>query len=263
MITVENFGRLPQIGYIQLQVINPTQIPATSFWPVKIKGNAIALRSKGNDRYLRSTTEHGNVDCLAAASWATTIDRESYLLLEELVINRQIDVVGYRLEDARVYDESIMTLARSCVTNMTQETETLEVTMTYEDQRMHQFSKSASFTDNFTGSVSLGIPEIGEGGIEIKKTRDSEFQRGCSTARTTTLTQKVMVTVKPMTKMTVTLVGTLGFCDVPFSYTQRDTLVDGKIDENSFNDGLFHGANSFKIDTKNFEQPLKKLPNPS
>ncbi|KDP24876.1 hypothetical protein JCGZ_25160 [Jatropha curcas] len=33
--------------------------PAVSFWPIKLEGNAIALRSKGNDRFLRRTDYGG------------------------------------------------------------------------------------------------------------------------------------------------------------------------------------------------------------
>ncbi|XP_050231430.1 uncharacterized protein LOC126680353 [Mercurialis annua] len=197
--------------------------PATSFWPVRIKGNAIALRSKGNDRYLRRTSYGGTVDCIAAASWATTIDRESYLVLEELVNKRQIYDVEYRLEDARVYNESIMTLARSCVSNMTKQTETLEVAMTYKEVRKHKWSTSTSSSFSFSTKVSMGVPEIFEAGVEMKETMESEYEWGSSVNATTSLAKKVPVSVKPMTKTTVTLIATLGFCDVPFSKTPSPT----------------------------------------
>ncbi|XP_050233122.1 uncharacterized protein LOC126681619 [Mercurialis annua] len=212
--------------------------PATCFWPVRIKGNAIALRSMGNDRYLRRTDYGGTVNCLAAASWATTIDRESYLVLEELVNKREIYDVEYRLEDARVYNESIMTLARSCVSNMTKQTETLEVAMTYKEAKRYEWSTSTSSSFSFSTKVSMGVPEIFDAGVEVTETKESEYEWGTTIDATTTLAKKVPVSVKPMTKTTVTLVATLGFCDVPFSYTQKDTLTNGEIEYTEKHDGF-------------------------
>ncbi|XP_050222647.1 uncharacterized protein LOC126672735 [Mercurialis annua] len=230
--------------------------PATSFWPVKIKGNAIALRNKGNDRYLRRTNYGGTVDCLAAASSATTIDKESYLVLEELVNKREIYDVEYRLDDARVYNESIMTLARSCVTNMTQETETLEVTMSYNQESMYTVTTGTSSSSSFSIKFSIGIPEIAEESVEINKTTESDYEWGTTVNSSTTLTKTVPVSVNPMTKTTLTLVATLGFCDVPFSYTQTDTLTNGQRETTAKNDGLFSGANCFKFRTEASDEPL-------
>ncbi|XP_055961031.1 uncharacterized protein LOC130015272 [Mercurialis annua] len=230
--------------------------PTTSFWPVRIKGNVIALRSKGNDRFLRRTSEDGLVDSLAASSWATTIDKQSYLVVEELVNRRQIYDVNYRLEDARVYNESIVSLARSCVTNMSNEIATLEVSMSYIQQRMYTISAGTSSSSTSSGGVSMGIPSIVDAGIETTESTGSDYEWGTTVNSSTTLTRRVPVSVNPMTKMTLTLVATLGFCDVPFSYMQQDTLINGQLETIKKHDGIFTGANCFGFQTEASDEPL-------
>ncbi|KAI9112662.1 hypothetical protein K1719_016328 [Acacia pycnantha] len=60
------------------------------------------------------------------------------------------------------------------------------------------------------------------------------------------------VTVPPMTMVTVSLLTTRGSCDVPFSYTQRDTLTNGQQVTYNMDDGIYTGINSFnfKYETK-------------
>ncbi|XP_050222640.1 uncharacterized protein LOC126672728 [Mercurialis annua] len=230
--------------------------PATSFWPVRIKGNAIALRSKGNNRYLRRTNDRSTLDCLAAESWATTIDRQSYLVLEELVNRRQIYDVNYRLEDARVYDQSLVTLARSCVTNMGNEAATLEVSMSYIQQRIYTVSTGTTSSSSVSIAMSMSIPSILDTGIATTETTASDYEWGTTAESSNTLTRRVPVTVNPMTKMTLTLVATLGFCDVPFSYIQQDTLINGQLENTKKHDGFFTGANCFRFRTEASSEPL-------
>ncbi|XP_002519552.2 uncharacterized protein LOC8284545 [Ricinus communis] len=230
--------------------------PATLFWPIKLQGNAIALRSTGNDRFLRRTDYGGTVDCLAAASWATTIDRQSHLAVEELIKVRQIYNVVYRLEDARIYDETPMTLARSCVSNMTQQTETLEVTMSYTEAWKYEWNTGVSMASSFSMKFSAGIPMITDISIEVKDSREDEYEWGTVVDGSFSLTKTIPVSVPPMTKTTVRLLATLGSCDVPFSYTQQDTLTNGQLDVSVKHDGLYTGANCYKFRTETSEEKL-------
>ncbi|KDP43196.1 hypothetical protein JCGZ_22748 [Jatropha curcas] len=230
--------------------------PEVSFWPVQLQGNAIALRNKSNGRFLRRTNYGGTVDCLAAASWATTIDKESHLVVEELVKVRQIYDVEYRLDDARIYDESILTLARSCVSNMTQQNETIEVTMSYKEAWKYEWSTSTSTASSISMKVSLGVPKIMDASIQVSHTIEKEYQWGETVDGSLTLKKTVPVTVPPMTKTTVSLLATIGSCNVPFSYTQQDTLTNGELDVSVKHDGVYSGVNCFKFRTETSEEKL-------
>ncbi|KDP27103.1 hypothetical protein JCGZ_20327 [Jatropha curcas] len=230
--------------------------PAVSFWPIKLEGNAIALRSKGNDRFLRRTDYGGTVNCLAAASWATTIDRQSHLVLEELVKVRQIYDVEYLLDDATIYDESILTLARSCVSNSTQQTQQIEVKMSYTEAWKYEWTTSTSTSASISMKVSLGIPKIMDSSIEVNEKWEKEYEWGTTIDGSLQLTKTIPVSVPPMTKTTVSLLATLGSCNVPFSYTQQDTLTDGNLDVSVKHDGVYSGVNCFKFRTETSEEKL-------
>ncbi|KAI8553381.1 hypothetical protein RHMOL_Rhmol05G0011300 [Rhododendron molle] len=80
----------------------------TLFCPVKVGDDVIALRNLGNNSFCKRLSTEGKTSCLNAA--VTTISREARLVVEELVISRKIDNVKFRLLDARIYDQNIITM---------------------------------------------------------------------------------------------------------------------------------------------------------
>ncbi|EEF48862.1 uncharacterized protein LOC8274410 [Ricinus communis] len=198
--------------------------PATLFWPVKLQGNAIALRSMGNDRFLHRTDYGGTVDCLAAAFWITTIDKQSHLAVQVLIKLMKVYDAEYRLEDARVCDESILTLARSCVSNMTQRTESIEVRMSYTEAWKYEWTNGTSTSPFSSFQLSAGIPAILDTSIEVKNTKEEQYEWGTAIDGSINLTKTGPVSVPPMTETTVSLLATLGSCDVR-SLTLSKTLL--------------------------------------
>ncbi|XP_042035013.1 uncharacterized protein LOC121781333 [Salvia splendens] len=77
---------------------------STLFWPVKINENTIALRSAGNGLFCKRLTEDGMESCLNAG--VSNITSEARLQVQELVMERKIYNVTYRMEDARIYGEA-------------------------------------------------------------------------------------------------------------------------------------------------------------
>ena len=59
-----------------------------------------------------------------------------------------------------------------------------------------------------------------------------------------------------MSRVRVSLLATKGHCDVPYSYTQRDTLMNGDQVTNYYDDGIYTAVNcyNFKYETK--QEPL-------
>lgn len=59
---------------------------------------------------------------------------------------------------------------------------------------------------------------------------------------------KGVVRVPARSKALVYYVGTMGTCDVPFSYTQKDrSATDGRIVYSNFTDGIFTGVNCYNF----------------
>ncbi|KAM7497703.1 hypothetical protein LguiA_022117 [Lonicera macranthoides] len=60
------------------------------------------------------------------------------------------------------------------------------------------------------------------------------------------------ITMSPMTRVKVNLLTTEGSCDVPFSYDQCDTLMDGSVVTITMDDGIYTGVNyyNFKYETE-------------
>ena len=83
----------------------------TLFWPVKVNDNTIALR---NVVVLQPRERQIFVLMLHAVA---TITREARLQVEELVFDRYLLDVIYRLDDARIFDERPIVAGRGSAEN--------------------------------------------------------------------------------------------------------------------------------------------------
>ncbi|KAF2308983.1 hypothetical protein GH714_027115 [Hevea brasiliensis] len=196
----------------------------TLFWPVKVNDNTIALatRNAGNNRFCSSLTTEGKIDCLNAA--VSTITTPARLQVEELVFERQINNVIFRMEDARIFDERAVVAGIGSGVNDSPHESLIRVTVSFEDTSSYTFSNSLSIMAGVTTSIQTGFARIVEGKIEVT----AEVTTSLEWNRTTTETRKAEATyqavVPPMTRVTIDYVATQGTCNVPFSYTQRDKL---------------------------------------
>lgn len=99
-----------------------------------------------------------------------------------------------------------------------------------------------------TTSIEFGIPLIEKGTIEVSYEINTTLEWNNTTTSTISVKATGTVPVPPMSVATVSYVGTMGTCDVPFSYTQRDTSsTDGKIIQSEQIDGVFRGVNAYNF----------------
>ncbi|XP_050233126.1 uncharacterized protein LOC126681624 [Mercurialis annua] len=241
--------------------------PTTWFKPVKLapvsgKENIIALKSLGNDKFCRRTEYENTVNCLAAASWASTIDKEANLQVEEPILNREVYDVSFRLDDLRVYKEQLLVLASDETTNMTDtQIKDSELSLTYEDTKTSCFANSLSVNTSTEMGFEASIPLL-EGilSLGVSSSYSIEYGETYSWAetksKTNTLSAVIKVVVPPKTRVKVDLVATKGFCDVPFSYAQRDTLTSGQQFTYIKDDGVYTGSNYFGFNFVVKEEPL-------
>ncbi|KAE8712298.1 hypothetical protein F3Y22_tig00110258pilonHSYRG00126 [Hibiscus syriacus] len=227
----------------------------TLFRPVKVDDKTIALINLGNNRFCKRLTAENNTSCLNAA--IESVDIESRLTVEEAVLRRQIYGINYSIENARVYDETILVVARTSASNYTQEPNTLVVNLSYTDTGTRTWNTMSSLTLGMKASTSVSYPFVAAGGIEIS----SEVQSGVEWEKTTTFSSVKgavhTIQVPAMTKTTVSLIASQGLCDVPFTFMQRDTLYDGTTVIREIQGGTFTGSNYSRVVFESKEEKLE------
>ncbi|KAL6339303.1 hypothetical protein AAG906_028023 [Vitis piasezkii] len=217
-----------------------TNNPDTLFWPVRVDKNVVALRNSGNNNFCKRLTTEGKISCLNAG--VSTISREARLEVAELVLSRNIYNVNFRLMDARIYDQRVIVMTTGEAINMTQELHTQQVKLSYTETKSRTWKGSVS--------LKLGVKMTMESGFS------GTYEWGETESVTTAMETVYNVTVPAMTKVTVSMIATQGSCDVPFSYTQRDTLTDGKNVVYNMDDGVYVGVNCFNVKYHTKEEKL-------
>ncbi|KAG6398027.1 hypothetical protein SASPL_139477 [Salvia splendens] len=218
----------------------------TLFWPIKIEGNTIALRNAGNNNFCKRLTLDGMDNCLNAA--VSSLTNETRLQVQELVMERKIYNVRYRMEDARIFGETPYLAGTTTATNYEDEEGSVSVEITYINETSYSFSRSVSITVGVTSSITAGVPGIGEESIEIMSQISTTLEWNNTTTNSVEIKATGSVPVPARSVAVVHYVGTKGTCDVPFSYTQQDrSSTDGKITETDQIDGVYTGVNAYNF----------------
>ncbi|XP_050387262.1 uncharacterized protein LOC126803508 [Argentina anserina] len=198
------------------------------------------------------TTEY-KTNCLNAAY--RSISKESKLVVEELVLSRTIYNINYRLSDSRIYHEKVIEMDTALAVNDSPNRDTtISLNFVVNDSRTRSWNNSVSLTSDVKTTLEVGtVPRILDGKIELSAERSTTTanQWGQTTTIEHTRAANYAVVVPPVSKMKVSLIASRATCDVPFSYTQRDILTDGRTVTKTMDDGLFTGINAFKFDYQN------------
>ncbi|XP_021912487.1 uncharacterized protein LOC110826197 [Carica papaya] len=226
----------------------------TLFWPVKVDTNVVALKNLGNNYFCKRFTAERMTSCLNAT--VPTIAREARLEVVELVVSRQIFNVNFRLLDARIYDEKPISMTRESVVNRSSQPNEAEVKLSYTESTSSTWNASVSLKLGVQTTFKTGIPFIMEGEIQISAEFEGSYQWGNTREESKEIETVYKVTVPPHTKMTISVLATKGTCDVPFSYTQRDTLMNGMHVTRYLHDGIYTGINCFNFKHETTEEKL-------
>ncbi|KAF7142605.1 hypothetical protein RHSIM_Rhsim05G0009800 [Rhododendron simsii] len=211
------------------------------FSPVKVGDNVIGLRNLGSNNFCMRFDDN----CLYAR--VDTLSKEARLVVEELVISREIYNVTFHLMDARIYNQNIITMVNKTATNDTQESNTTKLKFLHKETKSSSWNGSLSLKLGVKTSIQTGIPFIVEGNVEVSAEFSGGYQWGETISTENQVETEYTITVPPMSKVTVSLLATQGSCDVPFSYTQHDTLMNGEQVIHNFDDGVYTGINSFNF----------------
>nr|XP_043637882.1 uncharacterized protein LOC122608873 [Erigeron canadensis] len=218
----------------------------TKFSFVNIENNIFGLRSLGNNNFCGPFTDAGKTNCLNARY--PTLTNSARLIVEERVLKREIFNLEYQLSGVKPYDEKPMSVKSMIVNNET-DTETID-TLSYPLDKSRTTSWNNSQTINLGVSVSMSVtvvPFIFEGDIKLHTEFSSTQEWGETTTVEDVRKSEHKVTVPPHKTYRMTLMTTLGKCDVPFSYTQRDLSTTGEWVETRKDDGLFTGVNNYNF----------------
>ncbi|CAL1383678.1 unnamed protein product [Linum trigynum] len=112
------------------------------FWPVKVGKSAIALRNYNNSYFCKRLTTEGKPSCLNAG--VSTISKEAQIGVEELVISRSIYDVDFCLMDARIYDQSVITMATGVTSNMSSNPNMVRAQLSYTNTKSNTWSRNVS-----------------------------------------------------------------------------------------------------------------------
>ncbi|XP_047959386.1 uncharacterized protein LOC125204713 [Salvia hispanica] len=221
--------------------------PDTHFWPVKLAGdNTIALRNAGNNRYCSRLSQDRKTNMLNAA-WIDIHD-VGKMEVQELVSERNVYNVKFRMEDARIYDEEPYNAGSSQLDNNRDEGADMSVSVTYQDAKSYTFGRSLSLTAGVETSFSTGVPFIVEGNIKVSFKIDTALKWDETTTTSTSVTATGSVHIPAKSSAIIEYVGTQGTCDVPYSYTQQDrSSTDGTISYTEQDDGIYKGVSCYNF----------------
>ncbi|KAM5559060.1 hypothetical protein ABKV19_020612 [Rosa sericea] len=229
----------------------------THFTAVKVaennEGIIVAFRSTNNNYLMRRSAS--NVQNVLSAHAASIIP-EARLVVEELVRSRLIYNVNFNLLDSRIYAGNPEIATGQDFENKTSLPQTMELTFTYTQTRTSTWNATVWTTAGVSTTFRTGIPFIAAGEITTSLEVTSTYEWGRSYEDIESREDKITVTVPPMTHVTVSRIETRGSCDVPFSYTQQDTLYNWETSVYQKHDGLYRGVNSFNIHYQAREESL-------
>ncbi|XP_050144950.1 uncharacterized protein LOC126620726 [Malus sylvestris] len=244
----------------------------TLFWPVKLEAadhnntdniNVVALRNLGNNKYSkRFTTGSKTISCLCAN--VPTITVEAHLAVEEPVLSRKISDIGFRLTDARIYDKSDVVVATGKAENRTKEPTNEIIRLVYLDTSASTWNSvvdPVSFSSLIPTTIISATLFIVDEKDNVEVVGDQftgVYEWGKARTSQTTIVKEFPVVVKPMTRVKVSLIATRGSCDVPFFYTQKDSLVsiENKMVPYSKEGGVYTGVCFYNLKHKEEEEPL-------
>ncbi|OMO73391.1 Aerolysin/hemolysin/leukocidin toxin [Corchorus olitorius] len=230
----------------------------TAFKAMQVGDNVIALQSLASNGFCMPVSVWGmgpvHANSLLASS--PSIVTQTRFQVEQGFMTSQFSDFRYEIENARIYDEEPFLVGYESDSNFTWGDNTLDVKVKYTDIKTRSWKNSVSLKLGLKTTYKLGTtPIIAKGEIEISTELQNTFEWGETNTKTLILEAATKATVPARTKATVDLIATRGRCDVPFTFTQRDTLFDGTV-VISQQTGIFTGSNYYNFEFHTREEPI-------
>nr|XP_043611841.1 uncharacterized protein LOC122583510 [Erigeron canadensis] len=222
----------------------------TLFSVIKLDDNVIALKNLENNSLCGPLSAENESNCMNAHY--PTLTNQTRLVIEEVILQRTISKLKYRLSNSRIYGEHIIECDHAFATNDSpDEKTTVCVNFSFTNSKTSSWSNALSIKcGSKIGFEIEKIPCIVSGKVELSNEVGNTNVWGGSVVDTCTRGSTYSVPVPKLTTMKVTMLCTKASCDVPFSYTQTDLLPSGMTVSTRKDDGLFTGINSYNVHYK-------------
>lgn len=234
-------------GRYDVVCANHTGVPDPSdknahFLPIKIDDNTVVLKCLATGKFC----DRADYDFLWPLS--DSILGSCKMVLKEPVLSRRVTNVVYNIKKAEIFDSRVIALGKATAINSSSYPIKLDVTVKYSKTATKTWNTSVTVGASIKAKMSVGVPLVAKEGIEISASVSGTWGWGETSSETLERSGTFSVlNVPPGGKVMVTVSATEASCSVPFSYTQIDTLIDGKQRTNDFSDGIFNGANVFDV----------------
>ncbi|KAK9671391.1 hypothetical protein RND81_12G027000 [Saponaria officinalis] len=226
---------------------NPTN-PNQRFAVIKVDKNVVALRCIGNNKICRMADIDSayNKDRLVAT--ADGVIKEAYFEVVEPMFRRTVTTYEFDLDNARIYEVSLLYSDEHVWDNYTDETQSGTANGTISTTKSHTFSNNITVSAGVKTTFESGIPFIFEAKFEISLSGSYSRQWGETKEQEQQVGNIFTVVVKPMKRTIAKGVATKGTCDVPFAYVQKDYPTSGGPPiVTKLKDGVFTGANAYSF----------------
>ncbi|XVF37569.1 hypothetical protein REPUB_Repub20aG0020500 [Reevesia pubescens] len=233
----------------------------TLFCPFKVDNQTIALLNLSSNNFCKRFT-NGVSNCLKAN--IPTVTKEAQLKVVEPVLSREIYNVKYNFGNSRVYNEKALVVAKNSASNYSHKENTFDVKLSCAVIKTSTWKSNFSLKLGAKTTFEVGVPRITDGKVELSGEIQSGIEWGETKTTHTVLEVVHKVSVPSMSKVTVSLIATIGKCDVPFTFMQKDTLYNGTTVPPEVQGGTYIGSNyyniHFKTDDEKLEAIEEKLP---
>jgi len=265
-IDVDRFLRRSP-NWIWADSTSPISNVDCQYEPVKLSNTKLALKSMANDLYLKRYTEYWE-NCLCAVGTKTD-DPTTHLIMSEAVSNRTLSNIRYLVELAEAFDIELLLVGEGALQNDTPNPADLQVAVTLKQSVTEHkcWSNSVTLSLGVTTKFEAGVPCVasvnGEITLKSSSTHTSEF--GTSTENSVEFqTTYTVPQVPPGVTARVKVQCQKAKCRVPFTYTMKDTRIDGvDLPSEDRIDGIYDGANAFDVRAIASYDGIRKVPTDS
>ncbi|MCO5551912.1 hypothetical protein L7F22_005419 [Adiantum nelumboides] len=221
----------------------PTSSDRTAlFTLVQLNKQTVALKSEATGRY-----------CVRRAYSfllpnGGSGDSNARMVVKDPVLSRQLNDIVYDIGKAKIYNRRLIALVSQTATNHSSLPGQVTLQLSYTKSSTSSWNNSITTQLSATLKMMAGAPLVTEGGVEISASVSHAFSWGKETTDSLTVSPSYTVpNVPPGATVKVTVYAEQANCNVPFSYTQLDTLPEVGVQRTCFSDGIFVGANMFNF----------------
>ncbi|KAI3886914.1 hypothetical protein MKW92_000550, partial [Papaver armeniacum] len=167
-----------------------------------------------------------------------------------------ISNVRYQLTSARIDNERTLAIINDDSRNRSQNPQTSEINLKTTVTNTTKWNTSVSIKQGVKTTGTYGVPKINSGSLEISSESTKSWNRGETETESIEVGCVRTVTVPPMSRVKTSLMATRCSYDIPYSYTQRDVLMNGNTKVSAKNDGLFSGESGYNYNYEMVELSL-------